>query len=88
MNKSELIRFTKEKNPSYTSKKIAGILDVKQGYVAHILWKAKQPTKTKQDFEKSYQEQIEQNDMLIKEIEKLDEQIRKLKIVIKYLREN
>lgn len=36
MNKAELIRQTKAKYPSYTSKQIAGIIDVKENYVAHI----------------------------------------------------
>ena len=88
MNKAELIRFTKEKNPSYTSKKIAGILDVKQGYVAHILWKAKQPTTKKADFEKAFQQQLAQNEELKNQIEQFEEELRKLRYVIKFLREN
>ena len=68
MNKAELIRQTKEKYPSYTNRQIAGVIDVKQGYAAHILWKAKHTKK--------------------KEIEKLEEETRKLRYVIKFLREN
>jgi hypothetical protein len=88
MNKSELIRFTKEKNPSYTSKKIAGILDVKQGYVAHILWKAKQPNTKKADFQKAHEDLVIENNVLRKEMEKLEKEISSLKLVVKYLRAN
>lgn len=88
MNKAELIRQTKEKYPSYTSKQIAGIIDVKENYVAHILWKAKLPTIKKVDFEKAFQHQLAQNEELKKQIEELEEELRKLRYVIKFLREN
>lgn len=88
MNKAELIRQTKEKYPSYTSKQIAGIIGVKQGYVAHILWKAKLPTIKKVDFEKAFQQQLAQNEELKKQIEQFEEELRKLRYVIKFLREN
>ena len=88
MNKAELIRQTKKKYPSYTSKQIAGIIGVKQGYAAHILWKAKQPTIKKVDFEKAFQQQLAQNEELKKQIEQFEEELRKLRYVIKFLREN
>ena len=88
MNKAELIRQTKEKYPSYTSRQIAGILDVKQDYVAHILWKAKQPTQKKADFEKAFQQQLARNEELKRQIEMFEEELRKLRYVIKFLREN
>ena len=87
MNKSELIRQTKEKNPSYTTKQIAEISGVKQGYVAHILWKAKHIQK-KENYQESFYEQLHLNNELKKEIEKLEEETRKLRYVIKFLREN
>jgi hypothetical protein len=88
VNKSELIRQTKEKYPSYTTKQIAEISGVKKDYAAHILWKAKKPTKTKEDFQKSFYEQLHLNQELKKEIEKLEDEARKLRLVIKFLREN
>jgi ribosomal protein L9 len=88
MNKAKLIREMKEKYPSYTSRQIAGIIDVKQGYAAHILWKAKQPTIKKVDFEKAFQQQLAQNEELKKQIEQFEEELRKLRYVIKFLREN
>ena len=88
MNKAKLIREMKEKYPSFTSRQIAGMIDVKQGYVAHILWKAKLPSAKKTDFQKAYQELLIENNLLRKEIEKLEDENRKQKIVIKFLREN
>ena len=64
MNKSELIRQTKEKYPSYTTKQIAEISGVKQDYAAHILWKVKKPTKTKEDFQKPSTRNIIRNNHL------------------------
>jgi hypothetical protein len=87
VNKAELIRQTKEKNPSYKNKQIAEIIGVKQGYAAHILWKAKQINK-KEDYQKSFYEQLHLNQELKKEIEKLEDETRKLRFVIKFLREN
>jgi cell shape-determining protein MreC len=87
MNKAELIRQTKEKYPSYTNRQIAGVIDVKQGYAAHILWKAKH-TKKKENYQESFYEQLHLNKELKKEIEKLEEETRKLRYVIKFLREN
>jgi hypothetical protein len=87
MNKAELIRQTKEKNPSYTSKQIAEIIDVKQGYAAHILWKAKQNNK-KENYQESFYEQLHLNQELKKEIEKLENETKKLKYVIEFLRKH
>ena len=88
MNKSELIREMKQKHPSYTSKQIAGVIDVKQDYVAHILWKAKLPGTKKADFQKASEDLLIENDVLRKEIEKLEKEISSLKLVVKYLRAN
>jgi hypothetical protein len=86
MNKSQQIRELKEKYPNASSSVIAEELGFKQGYVAHILWKAKLPIK--EDFEKSFYEKLSENDQLRKEIDKLEREVSGLKMVIKYLREN
>jgi DNA-binding MarR family transcriptional regulator len=86
MNKSQKIRELKEKYPHASSSEIADELNIKQGYVAHILWKAKLPVK--EDFEKSFYEKLSENDQLRKEIDKLERDVSGLKMVIKYLREN
>ena len=86
MNKSQQIRELKERYPNASSSVIAEKLGLKQGYVAHVLWKAKLPIK--EDFEKSFYEKLSENDELRKEIDKLEREISGLKMVIKYLREN
>ena len=86
MNKSQQIRELKERYPNASSSVIAEELGFKQGYVAHILWKAKLPNK--ESFEKSFYEKLSENDQLRKEIDKLEREVSGLKMVIKYLREN
>jgi hypothetical protein len=86
MNKSQQIRELKEKYPNASSSVIAQELGFKQGYVAHVLWKAKLPIK--EDFEKSFYEKLSEIDQLRKEIDKLEREVIGLKMVIKYLREN
>jgi ADP-heptose:LPS heptosyltransferase len=86
MNKSQLIRELKERYPNASSSVIAEELGFKQGYVAHVLWKAKLPIK--EDFEKSFYEKLSEIDQLRKEIDKLEREVIGLKMVIKYLREN
>jgi len=86
MNKSQQIRELKERYPNASSSVIAEELGFKQGYVAHVLWKAKLPIK--EDFEKSFYEKLSENDQLRKEIDKLEREVSGLKMVIKYLREN
>ena len=86
MNKSQQIRELKERYPNASSSVIAEELGFKQGYVAHVLWKAKLPIK--EDFEKSFYEKLSENDQLRREIDKLEREVSGLKMVIKYLREN
>jgi hypothetical protein len=86
MNKSQQIRELKERYPNASSSVIAEELGFKQGYVAHVLWKAKLPIK--EDFEKSFYEKLSEIDQLRKEIDKLEREVIGLKMVIKYLREN
>jgi hypothetical protein len=86
MNKSQQIRELKERYPNASSSVIAQELGFKQGYVAHVLWKAKLPIK--EDFEKSFYEKLSEIDQLRKEIDKLEREVIGLKMVIKYLREN
>jgi hypothetical protein len=86
MNKSQQIRELKERYPNASSSVIAEELGFKQGYVAHILWKAKLPVK--EDFEKSFYEKLSENDHLRKEIHKLERENYELKLVVKYLKEN
>jgi hypothetical protein len=87
MNKSQQIRELKERYPNASSSVIAEELGFKQGYVAHVLWKAKLPIK--EDFEKKlFYEKLSEIDQLRKEIDKLEREVIGLKMVIKYLREN
>ena len=88
MNKSQQIRELKEKYPNASSSVIAEELGFKQGYVAHVLWKAKLPNKTQESFEESFYEKLSENDHLRKEIQKLERENYELRLVVKYLKEN
>ena len=88
MNKAKLIRELKIKNPSWTTNNIADEVGVDRGYVSHILWRSREPNKKKDDYIKDFEEQLSINESLKKEIEKLENEIRTLKIVNKFLREN
>ena len=84
MNKSQQIRELKERYPNASSSVIAEELGFKQGYVAHVLWKAKLPNKTQE----SFYEKLSENDQLRKEIQKLERENYELRLVVKYLKEN
>ncbi len=88
MNKAKLIRELRIKNPDWTTNDIADAIGVARGYVSHILWRSKEPSKTKDDYINQFQEQLSINESLKKEIENLENEIRTLKIVNKFLREN
>lgn len=88
MNKAKLIREMKEKDPSLKSSDIAKVVGVSNNYVSHILWRSSSPYKKKEDYQNAYEHQLLRNDELIKQIEKLEEETRKLRYVIKFLREN
>ena len=87
-NKSQSIRDYKKTFPNATSKQISELFGIKRDYVAHILWKAKQPSKTKNAIQKSYEDLFLQNNLLKNEIELLEKRISELNIVIKYLKDN
>ena len=88
MNKAKAIRELRIKNPLWTSNDIADAIGVSRGYVSHILWRSKEPNKKKDDYIKEFQDQLSINESLKKEIENLENEIRTLKIVNKFLREN
>ena len=87
-NKTQSIKDYKKTFPNATSKQIAELLGLKRNYVSHILWKAKQPSKTKNAIQKSYEHLFIQNDLLKNEIELLEKRIFELNIIIKYLKDN
>ena len=78
----------KQNDSSLTSNEIAKVVGVASNYVSHILWRSTTPHKKKEDYQKDYEEQLFQNKELIKQIEKLEDETRKLRFVIKFLREN
>ncbi len=87
-SKTQSIKDYKNTFPTSTSKQIAESLGLQRGYVSHILWKAKQPSQTKNAIQKSYQDLLIQNNFLKSEIELLEKRISELNIVIKYLKDN
>lgn len=88
MSKATLIRKMKLDDPTLTSHDIAEEIGVSRAYVSHILWRSKEPSKTKQDYVKDIAEQKAMHESLREEIKKLKEEIETLKIVNKFLREN
>ena len=88
MNKAELIREMKQKDPSLKSKDIAKKVGVASNYVSHILWRSTIPFKKKEDYQKAFENQLAQNEELKKQLEQFEEELRKLRYVIKFLREN
>ena len=88
MSKATLIREMKEKDPSLKSMDIAKAVGVASNYVSHILWRSTTPHKKKEDYQKAFEYQLAQNEELKKQIEQLEDELTKLRYVIKFLREN